>query len=115
MIDFGSSMIENSSKDILTYIQSRWYRAPEVILGGLKHCSISTAIDMWSLGCIVFELLTGSPLFNGKTEADQIYLYNSFLGYPKDDSNYSKINKYFIKKNFDLNLLSSYRIKKKKT
>ena len=68
---------------------------------------------MWSLGCIVFELLTGSPLFNGKTEADQIYLYNSFLGYPKDDSNYSKINKYFIKKNFDLNLLSSYRIKEK--
>lgn len=113
LIDFGSSMIEKPNKRLLTYIQSRWYRAPEVPLGGVNDYQVSTSIDMWSLGCIIFELLTGTPLFNGKSEADQVYLYHSFLGYPEDDSHYSNINKFFIKKNFDLNLLSSYRIREK--
>lgn len=44
-------------------------RAPELLLGARQY---STAIDMWSLGCIMAELLSKEPLFNGKTEFDQL-------------------------------------------
>jgi serine/threonine protein kinase len=44
-------------------------RAPELLLGAKEYC---TAIDMWSLGCIMAELLTKKALFNGKTEIDQL-------------------------------------------
>ncbi|KAG0334037.1 hypothetical protein BG004_000579 [Podila humilis] len=57
VIDFGSSCLENEK--VYTYIQSRFYRSPEVILG----MSYNMAIDMWSLGCILAELYTGYPLF----------------------------------------------------
>lgn len=53
---------------VYTYIQSRFYRSPEVILG---H-PYSMAIDMWSLGCILGELYTGYPLFPGESEVEQI-------------------------------------------
>lgn len=51
-----------------TYVQSRFYRSPEVILG---H-PYAMAVDMWSLGCIIAELYTGYPLFPGEDEADQL-------------------------------------------
>lgn len=60
VIDFGSSCLEDER--LYTYIQSRFYRAPEVILG----LPYSTAIDMWSLGCILAELYTGYPIFPGE-------------------------------------------------
>ncbi len=56
------------SSAVYTYIQSRFYRSPEVILG---H-PYSMAIDMWSLGCILAELYTGYPLFPGESEVEQI-------------------------------------------
>ena len=46
------------------YIQSRFYRSPEVLLG----IPYDLAIDMWSLGCILVEMHTGEPLFSGKDE-----------------------------------------------
>ena len=61
VIDFGSSCLEDER--LYTYIQSRFYRAPEVILG----LPYSTAIDMWSLGCILAELYTGYPIFPGES------------------------------------------------
>ena len=45
------------------------YRAPELLLGAKEY---STAIDMWSLGCIMAELLSKEPLFTGKSEIDQL-------------------------------------------
>ena len=62
VIDFGASCTEGNI--IYTYVQSRFYRAPEVILGIEYTC----AIDMWSFGCIIFELFTGEPLFPGEDE-----------------------------------------------
>lgn len=50
-----------------TYIQSRFYRSPEVLLGR----TYGYQIDMWSLGCLLVELHTGYPLFNGKNENDR--------------------------------------------
>lgn len=63
VIDFGSSCYENER--VYTYIQSRFYRSPEVILG----IAYSTAIDMWSLGCVLAELYMGFPLFPGTRAA----------------------------------------------
>jgi len=109
LIDFGSSILGNPKK-MLTYIQSRWYRGPEVILGGIEDHNVSTSIDMWSLGCIVYEFLIGKALFNGKTEADQIYLYNKLLGYPEKTETLSRLKYFFYNSRFDSNLLSSQKI-----
>uniref|UniRef100_A0A1A8CF19 dual-specificity kinase n=1 Tax=Nothobranchius kadleci TaxID=1051664 RepID=A0A1A8CF19_NOTKA len=76
VIDFGSSCYEHQR--VYTYIQSRFYRAPEVILGS----RYGMAIDMWSLGCILAELLTGYPLLPGEDEADQLACIIELLGMP---------------------------------
>lgn len=76
VIDFGSSCYEHQR--IYTYIQSRFYRAPEVILGA----KYGMPIDMWSLGCILAELLTGYPLFPGEDEGDQLATIIELSGMP---------------------------------
>ena len=76
VIDFGSSCYEYQR--VYTYIQSRFYRAPEVILGG----KYGMAIDMWSFGCILAELLTGYPLFPGEDESDQLACMMEVLDMP---------------------------------
>jgi dual specificity tyrosine-phosphorylation-regulated kinase 2/3/4 len=60
VIDLGSSCKTNEI--MYTYIQSRFYRAPEIILG----VEYTSAIDMWSFGCILCELYTGHPIFPGQ-------------------------------------------------
>ncbi|KAJ2779397.1 serine/threonine protein kinase, CMGC, dual-specificity [Coemansia interrupta] len=76
VIDLGSSCFE--TERIYTYIQSRFYRAPEVILG----LPYGTGIDVWSLGCIVAEMLTGYPLFPGENEREQLSCVVEVLGPP---------------------------------
>lgn len=91
LIDLGSSCFE--SQRIYSYIQSRFYRAPEVILG----ISYNTAIDTWSLGCVLFELFTGIPLFPGESEADQLSCIMEVLGLPPSQllQKAKKKNKFF--------------------
>ncbi|GBG80240.1 hypothetical protein CBR_g30605 [Chara braunii] len=67
LIDFGSACLENLT--VYSYIQSRFYRSPEVVLG---H-PYTTAIDMWSLGCVAAELFLGIPLFPGVSEYDLLF------------------------------------------
>ncbi len=76
VIDFGSSCFEHER--IYTYIQSRFYRSPEVILG----LPYDMAIDMWSFGCILSELYTGYPIFPGENEAEQMACIMEILGLP---------------------------------
>ena len=77
VIDFGSSCLENEK--VYTYIQSRFYRSPEVILG----MTDGLPIDMWSLGCILAELLTGYPIFPGENEQEQLSCIMEVFGPPE--------------------------------
>ncbi|KAI9344767.1 kinase-like domain-containing protein [Pilaira anomala] len=79
VIDYGSSCYVNEK--VYTYIQSRFYRAPEVILG-LEY---GLPIDMWSTGCILAELYTGRPLFPGENEPDQLACIMQLLGVPSKE------------------------------
>lgn len=74
IIDFGSACMED--RTVYSYIQSRYYRSPEVLLG----YQYSTAIDMWSFGCIVAELFLGLPLFPGASEFDLLRRMIRILG-----------------------------------
>jgi len=74
LIDFGSACYTN--RRIHRYIQSRFYRSPEVIL----YLDYGTAIDRWSLGCVLVELHTGMPLFDGRTELAQLARFEATLG-----------------------------------
>lgn len=76
VVDFGSSC--KSSDPPFSYVQSRFYRSPEILLG-LRY---GLAIDMWSLGCILVELHTGEPLFSGIDESDQLLKIIEVLGFP---------------------------------
>ena len=64
-----------------TYIQSRFYRAPEIMLG----IPYTPAIDMWSLGCIIAELYIGYPLFPGESENDQMSRVMEMLDVPSKE------------------------------
>ncbi|MCL7051682.1 hypothetical protein MKW94_030070 [Papaver nudicaule] len=82
--DFGMSRLYGSPlKRYTQLVVTLWYRAPELLLGAKQY---STAIDMWSLGCIMAELLSKEPLFNGKTEVDQLDKIFETLGTPSETS-----------------------------
>ncbi|KAF5106105.1 hypothetical protein DV453_004222 [Geotrichum candidum] len=76
VIDFGSACHELQT--VYTYIQSRFYRSPEILLG----LPYTTSIDMWSLGCIVVELFLGLPIFPGTSEYNQLSRIIDTLGNP---------------------------------
>ena len=76
IIDFGSACTE--FKNGFTYVQSRFYRAPEVVLG----IPYSNPIDMWSFGCIIIELMTGRPIFQVVDERELIEMLRARIGLP---------------------------------
>ena len=76
LIDFGVARYIGTHTD--PYIQSRFYRAPEVMLG----LPYSSPVDMWSFGCLVCELLTGKPVFEGETDAQMLSQIAEVLGPP---------------------------------
>ena len=64
------------------YIATRWYRAPECILGSRSY---NYPVDVFALGCIMAELFTFRPLFPGSSEMDQFEKVSSILGTPKPE------------------------------
>ncbi|KAI8605804.1 hypothetical protein EDD21DRAFT_362770 [Dissophora ornata] len=74
VIDFGSACHEQQT--VYTYIQSRFYRSPEVLVG----LPYSSSIDIWSVGCIAAELFLGLPLFPGSSEYNQLSRIVEMLG-----------------------------------
>ncbi|XP_058104819.1 shaggy-related protein kinase alpha isoform X1 [Magnolia sinica] len=77
--DFGSAKMLVPGEPNISYICSRYYRAPELIFGATEY---TTAIDMWSVGCVVAELLLGQPLFPGESGVDQLVEIIKVLGTP---------------------------------
>ena len=102
--DFGAACLLKHL-DNKIYIQSLYYRAPEVILHLRQK---NEKVDIWSIGCILGELYLGTPIMPGNTNYDQLYKINILLGevpqYMIEQSN--KRDKYFTKDNFN-----NYRIK----
>lgn len=69
LCDFGSAKALVRGEPNISYICSRYYRAPELIFGATDY---TVAIDVWSVGCVIAELLLGSPLFPGESGVDQL-------------------------------------------
>ncbi|KAF6154489.1 hypothetical protein GIB67_028381 [Kingdonia uniflora] len=77
--DFGSAKVLVPGEPNISYICSRYYRAPELIFGATEY---TTTIDMWSVGCVLAELLLGQPLFPGESGVDQLVEVIKVLGTP---------------------------------
>ncbi|KAJ1031086.1 hypothetical protein NDA18_002305 [Ustilago nuda] len=65
------------------YVATRWYRAPEIMLSFQNY---TTAIDIWSVGCILAELLGGRPIFKGRDYVDQLNQILHYLGTPSEET-----------------------------
>ena len=79
LIDFGSAKILVPGEPNVSYICSRYYRAPELIFGATNY---TAAIDVWSTGCVMAELMLGQPLFPGESGIDQLVEIIKVLGTP---------------------------------
>jgi cyclin-dependent kinase len=78
--DFGLARVEGIPvKKYSHEAVTLWYRSPDVILGS---CNYGLAVDMWSVGCIFAEMATGTPMFNGRTDAEQLQRMFRVLGSP---------------------------------
>ena len=83
LCDFGSAKKLIKGQKSLAYICSRYYRAPELIFGSTNYDS---QIDVWSMGCVIAELVLGRPLFPGSSPSDQLVEIIKILGTPtKED------------------------------
>ncbi|RWR87835.1 mitogen-activated protein kinase 2 isoform X1 [Cinnamomum micranthum f. kanehirae] len=81
--DFGLARTTSETDFMTEYVVTRWYRAPELLL----NCSEYTAaIDIWSVGCILGEIMTREPLFPGKDYVHQLRLITELVGSPDDSS-----------------------------
>ena len=67
------------------YVVTRWYRAPQLLLGFQEY---TEAVDIWSAGCMIGEMLLGTPVFPGKTHQSQLEKIIEFTGFKQTDSQY---------------------------
>ena len=84
--DFGLARaniktLMTQSASLTDYIATRWYRAPEVILSWRQY---TAAIDVWSVGCILAELIRRKPLLPAQNEQEQMMMITNLIGKPDD-------------------------------
>ncbi|CAH1110096.1 unnamed protein product [Psylliodes chrysocephalus] len=80
LCDFGFARLISSTGEACTeYVATRWYRAPELLVGEPNY---GPPIDVWSIGCLFAEMMTGDPLFPGESDIDQFHLIVKLLGKP---------------------------------
>ena len=97
LCDFGSAKSLVKGEPNVAYICSRYYRAPELIFGAIDY---TVAIDVWSYGCVLAELLLGTPIFPGPTAVDQLIEIVRIIGTPTKDEVMSMNPNYQEYKNF---------------
>ncbi|RMZ76202.1 hypothetical protein DV737_g4920, partial [Chaetothyriales sp. CBS 132003] len=85
LADFGMARFTSTPPppNLTQLVVTLWYRGPELLLGVQSY---SFEVDIWSLGCVFAELLTLEPLFQGKSEIDQLSLIFSMLGTPSNET-----------------------------
>ncbi len=88
LCDFGSAKVLIAGKPNVSYICSRYYRAPELIFGARDY---TCAIDVWSMGCVMAELYIGQPLFPGESGVDQLVEVIKVLGTPTGEMIASRV------------------------
>ncbi|KAI8424798.1 hypothetical protein MSG28_006730 [Choristoneura fumiferana] len=71
------SSLEGPGESYTDYVATRWYRAPELLVGDTMY---STPVDVWAIGCVFAELLSSEALWPGKSDLDQLYLIRKTLG-----------------------------------
>jgi glycogen synthase kinase 3 beta len=86
LCDFGSAKTLVRGEPNVSYICSRYYRAPELIFGATNY---TTAVDIWSMGCVLAEMLLGEPLFPGESAGDQLVEIIKVLGTPTREQVFS--------------------------
>ena len=78
LCDFGfARTVSHPGQQLTDYVATRWYRAPELLLGSTKY---ERSVDIWAIGCIMGELIDGQPLFPGESEIDQLYIIQKVMG-----------------------------------
>lgn len=78
LCDFGFARTLAAPGEVYTdYVATRWYRAPELLVGDVKY---GKAVDIWAIGCLVIEMLMGQPLFPGESDIDQLHHIMTCLG-----------------------------------
>lgn len=78
LCDFGFARTLAAPGEVYTdYVATRWYRAPELLVGDTKY---GRPIDIWAIGCLASEMLTGDPLFPGDSDIDQLHRIVRCLG-----------------------------------
>lgn len=81
LCDFGSAKKLNPYESSIAYICSRYYRAPELILGAKEY---GCEIDVWSIGCVIAEMFIGDPIFIGNSNKEQFLRIIQIIGVPTD-------------------------------
>lgn len=82
LADLGSCRGIKNLPPLTEYISTRWYRAPECLLTDGHY---GYKMDIWGVGCVMFEILSLFPLFPGKDELDQVHRIHNIMGTPKQD------------------------------
>ncbi|MED6278821.1 Mitogen-activated protein kinase 13, partial [Characodon lateralis] len=77
ILDFG--LARSTDAEMTGYVVTRWYRAPEVILNWMHY---TQTVDIWSVGCIMAEMISGKTLFKGKDYMDQLSQIMKVCGVP---------------------------------
>ncbi|NWT55730.1 CDKL2 protein, partial [Erythrocercus mccallii] len=78
LCDFGFARPLATSGEVYTdYVATRWYRAPELLVGDSKY---GRPVDVWAIGSLITEMLTGEPLFPGDSDIDQLFHITKCLG-----------------------------------
>ncbi|XVF50065.1 hypothetical protein PTKIN_Ptkin04bG0064500 [Pterospermum kingtungense] len=84
MADFGLANFYGSGQrqPLTSRVVTLWYRPPELLLGSTDY---TAAVDLWSVGCVVAELLLGKPILQGRTEVEQLHKIFKLCGSPPND------------------------------
>lgn len=96
--DFGSAKRLKKDEPNVSYICSRYYRAPELVFNAVSY---SNAIDVWSVGCVIAEMILGYPLFQGESSIDQLTEIIKILGTPSRDD-ITSMNPHYTQYRFPL-------------